>query len=97
MVFVVLYSVTNTKQTVGDRLIIDENLIMATNNVESSFKRQTNALFESKTVNDIKGMFMNTLSDTPNIDKCASAEDKDLVIPETYDWRQQYPECVRPV
>jgi hypothetical protein len=45
-VFVVLYSVTNTKQTVGDRLIIDENLIMATNNVESSFKRQTNALFE---------------------------------------------------
>jgi CHASE3 domain sensor protein len=46
MVFVVLYSVTNTKQTVGDRLIIDENLIMATNNVESSFKRQTNALFE---------------------------------------------------
>lgn len=42
-------------------------------------------------------MFLNTLSDTPNIDKCLSAENKELEVPETYDWRQQYPECVRPV
>lgn len=40
---------------------------------------------------------MNTLSDNPHMDKCASSEIEDMQIPETYDWRDQFPECVREV
>lgn len=36
---------------------------------------------------------MATLSDTPNIDKCASAQAEDLIVPESYDFREAYPEC----
>jgi C1A family cysteine protease len=39
-------------------------------------------------------MFMTTLSDTPNLDKCASANQEDLIIPESYDFREAYPDCV---
>ena len=42
-------------------------------------------------------MFKNSLSDTPNIAPCKTTEDQEIIIPEKYDWREQYPECVKPV
>lgn len=42
-------------------------------------------------------MFAVTLSDTPTIEKCASGLNEEIIVPETYDWREQYPQCVREV
>jgi hypothetical protein len=39
-------------------------------------------------------MFQNSLSDTPNIAKCKTSEDEEIMVPEKYDWREEYPECV---
>jgi hypothetical protein len=35
------------------------------------------------------------LSDTSNIAPCKSKEDEEMIIPEKYDWREQYPDCVQ--
>lgn len=39
-------------------------------------------------------MFQMTLADTPNIDKCASATVEDMIVPEAYDFREHYPDCL---
>ena len=44
----------------------------------------------------MKSLFGNSLSDTPNVAPCKSREDSDeTIIPEKYDWREQFPECVQ--
>jgi hypothetical protein len=44
----------------------------------------------------VKSLFGNSLSDTPNVAPCKSREDSDeTIIPEKYDWREQFPECVQ--
>lgn len=35
------------------------------------------------------------MSDTPNIPQCKSREDEEIIIPEKFDWREQYPQCVQ--
>jgi len=51
-------------------------------------------------------MFMSALSDTNNIGACktstgiegVSAEEEDQIdVPDSYDWREEYPNCVQPV
>jgi cathepsin B len=37
------------------------------------------------------------LSDTQNVNPCKSREDEESIIPEKYDWREVYPDCVQPV
>ena len=41
-------------------------------------------------------MFGNSLSDTPNVAPCKTREDNpDEILPEKFDWREKYPECVQ--
>jgi hypothetical protein len=44
----------------------------------------------------VKTLFGNSLADSPNIPPCKSREDnaEENIIPEKFDWREQYPECV---
>ena len=44
-----------------------------------------------------KTLFQNSLSDTPNVGACKSKEDEETIIPEKYDWREIFPECVQEV
>jgi len=44
---------------------------------------------------DAKTLFHSSLSDTPNIGPCKTKEDEEGIIPDKYDWREQYPECVQ--
>jgi hypothetical protein len=44
----------------------------------------------------VKTLFGNSLSDTPSIPPCKSKEDsEENIIPEKFDWREKYPECVQ--
>jgi len=38
-------------------------------------------------------MFATNLTDNPQIEKCVSEQDKDLEVPETYDFRLSNPDC----
>lgn len=40
-------------------------------------------------------LFEQGLSDTQNLEQCRSGTNTDLELPESYDWRQAYPLCVR--
>jgi hypothetical protein len=56
-----------------------------------------------KTLADAKTMFQSALSDTNQINPCSSSrgldgvEEEDIDVPESYDWREKYPDCVQPV
>lgn len=46
----------------------------------------------------MKTLFGNSLSDTPNVAPCKSREEKpEEILPEKFDWREKYPECVQNV
>lgn len=42
-------------------------------------------------------LFDQGLSDTQNLEQCRSNTNKELEIPEAYDWRKIYPNCVEEV
>ena len=45
----------------------------------------------------MKSLFGNSLADTPNVPPCKSKDaSEDTLLPESYDWRQQYAHCVQP-
>ena len=47
-------------------------------------------------MSEAKRLFEQGLSDNPNIDPCKSGQpDNEVEIPESYDWRQEYPDCVQ--
>ena len=44
----------------------------------------------------MKTLFGNSLSDTPNVAPCKTREENpDEILPEKFDWREKYPECVQ--
>ena len=47
-------------------------------------------------MSNAKTLFGNSLSDSPNISPCKSKDSSpDEIVPEQYDWRQVYPQCVQ--
>lgn len=54
-------------------------------------------IIQNWTLSNAKTLFQNSLSDTQNIGPCKSKDDEETIIPERYDWREQFPDCVQPV
>jgi len=63
-------------------------------------------MFQQKTLADAKTMFMSALSDSNQIGNCKTSkhiqpddswEEMEIELPESYDWREKYPQCVQPV
>jgi len=63
-------------------------------------------MFKTKTMADAKNMFMSALSDTNNIGTCLTSkkqspednfDEQDIEVPSSYDWREQFPQCIQPV
>lgn len=52
-------------------------------------------LSQDWTIADSKVLFETGLSDNPNIEPCKSAANPELIVPESYDWREEHPECVQ--
>lgn len=49
------------------------------------------------TMSNAKTLFGNSLADSPNVSPCKSRdENPEELLPEKYDWREAYPECVQP-
>lgn len=112
-VFVCILSIFVTffspKQKFSDKEIIDQQEIFIHNGQGHQFKHGENKIFEKKTLKDAKNMFMSALSDTNNIQHCKTskklddkAQGEDFVemeieLPESYDWREAYPQCVQEV
>jgi len=46
------------------------------------------------TISDTKKLFETGLSDNPNIEACKSSQNE-LMVPESFDWREENPECVQ--
>ena len=105
----VVITLWNPKQNFSDKDVIDQQDILIHNGQGHQFKHGENKVFEKKTLKDAKNMFMSALSDTNNISHCKTAKKVDekaqgddfveleIEIPESYDWREVYPQCVQPV
>ena len=80
--------------------VIDDSLIFVHNGQGHQFKHGRNQIFENKTIADLKTMFYSGLSDSNQINPCKSskaqsdkqiAEEEEIDLPESYDWRKAYP------
>ena len=83
--------------------VIDEAQMLVHNGQGHQFKHGTNTFFENKTIADVKQIFTSGLSDTNQINPCKTSlgmgeqsEEMKIDLPETYDWREAYPQCVQP-
>jgi len=95
MVFAGVYTIMNPQQSFAQMPVIDEGSILVHNGQSNRFNQQGNDFFADWTIADAKRLFESGLSDTPNMDNCRSAQNEELEIPETYDWRNENPDCVQ--
>jgi cathepsin B len=97
-VLAVLYVLLNPKKSFSQMPVIDDTAILVHNGMQSSaFQRGDNQFFQNWSMAQAKTLFGNSLSDTPNISPCKSKDaSPDELLPEQYDWRQQFPHCVQP-
>ena len=102
-VFAVIFTFVNPKQKFSEMMVIDDSQILVHNGQGHQFKHGRNELFEMKTLADARTMFQSAISDTNQINPCATSmgldgvEEEDIDVPESYDWREAYPDCVQPV
>lgn len=68
------------------------------------FKHGASNFFKDKTIADVKYLFTSGLSDTNQINPCQTSlsmgqqeqqEEMQIDLPEAYDWREQFPQCVQ--
>jgi len=90
------------KQKFAEMTVLDESQMLIHNGAGHQFKQGENAFFEHKTLADAKQMFMSALSDTNNLGTCrtskgldAENEEMEIELPEAYDFREAYPQCVQ--
>lgn len=95
MVGAFLYTVLNPPQSFATMPIVNESQILVHNGGQSRFKQGSNEFFQNWTIADAKLLFEQGLSDTQNIEACRSGTNKEMTIPESYDWREKYPNCRR--
>ena len=99
----VLFVIFNPKQKFSEIRVLDEGNIMVHNGQGHQFKHGANSFFEGKTMLDARQLFSSALSDTNQINPCRSSlgvegmQEMDIDVPDEYDWRQKYPQCVQPV
>jgi hypothetical protein len=95
----VLYVVLNPTPSFSKRPVIDESAILVHNgNSDVMFKQGPNKIFETWTMEDVNDIMNNYLADNPNVPQCrTSSEESETAIPESFDWREQFPDCVQEV
>jgi len=99
-----LVAVFSGNQKIEDRDIIDDTQILVHNGQGHQFKHGPNELFQHLSMADARKMFTSALSDTNQIDQCASSvnpempedQQEEIEVPDEYDWRKEYPNCVQP-
>jgi len=105
-VFICVAAVATTlyspKQKFSEMDILDASQMLIHNGQGHQFKHGANSFFEHKTLADAKQMFMSALSDTNNLGSCKTSkgleegnEEMEIELPESYDWREVYPQCVQ--
>ena len=57
------------------------------------FTQGSNDFFQNWTIADAKKLFEQGLSDDPNLQQCKSKNRMDIEIPESWDFREEYPHC----
>jgi len=83
-----VYTVLNPQKSFAAMPVIDEASILVHNGQSHRFQQSANEFFGNWTISDAKALFEQGLSDTNNLEACRSTTNKDLEVPETYDWRE---------
>jgi hypothetical protein len=94
----VFYVLLNPKKSFAQMPVIDESAILVHNGQQSNaFQRGENQFFQNWTISNVKSLFGNSLADSSNVAPCKSKEltSEDMIIPQSFDWRQQFPQCVQ--
>ena len=101
----IMFTAFSTKQKFSEMMVIDDAQMLVHNGQGHQFKHGSNEFFKGKTIADVKYIFASGLSDTNQINPCKTStnlgpelqsEEMNIEVPETYDWREAYPQCVQP-
>lgn len=99
----ICFTAFSTKQKFSEMMVIDDAQMLVHNGQGHQFKHGSNEFFKGKTIADVKYIFASGLSDTNQINPCKTStnlgpelqqEEMNIEVPETYDWREAYPQCV---
>lgn len=58
------------------------------------FNQAGNKFFQDWSLADAKTIFKNSMSDTGNIAPCKSKDEEGVILPDKFDAREQWPECI---
>lgn len=95
MLAALLYTVFSSNQSFAEMPIIDEGAMLVHNGQGHRFTQASNEFFADWTIADAKKHFDTGLADNPNIEPCKSSQNTEMPIPESYDWRDENPECIQ--
>lgn len=90
-----IYTVMNPSTSFAQMPVLDESAMLVHNGQSHRFTQATNEFFTDWTIADAKKLFEVGLSDNPKIEQCRSGQNLEMVVPESYDWREEAPECVK--
>ena len=97
----VFLSILNPKQKFSDIMAVDEAAMLVHNGQGYQFKQGANDFFQTKTLADAKILFNSALSDSNQNSICKTSKgvenEEEIDLPESYDWRDAFPNCVQTV
>jgi hypothetical protein len=95
MVGALVYTLMNPQKSFASMPVIDDAQILIHNGQQNRFIQGQNEFFADWTMSEAKRLFEQGLADNPNIDPCKSGQvETEEEIPESFDWRLLYPDCV---
>jgi len=76
--------------------VIEDSLISRHNEDDNEYSLGANKLFDGVSVQEAKKLFNNGVAKVSNMPKCSHNSDT-TALPNSYNWRNQYPQCEKPV
>ena len=90
-----VYTIMNPAKSFAQMPVIDESAMLVHNGQSHRFTQASNEFFNDWTIADAKKLFETGLSDNPNVEPCKSGQNMEMVIPDSYDWREENAACVQ--
>jgi cathepsin B len=94
IIYVVSMAIIHQNPNINKVLVIDEGKI-SEHNSYSQWKQRASSFFEAATLADAKKLFQVGFSNHNNLNQCH--QDDSLVPPESFFYKEQWPNCVLPV
>jgi len=93
----IFFILLNPKRALSEISVVEDDKIIVHNSQNYMYKQGFVEMFKDWSWGDVKEITRNSLSNRQNIPLCSSRSDANLIVPESFDARTKWPECVSEV